>query len=233
MIKFLSSKGFKTFFALAFVMVVFAVNTNAQKINEILNRIETHRKSLNSLRSDISMGKFNPDLSEWDNSSGKIILVAKNNSIKDGLLRIDWKSPKEEILAVAKGKYYAYTPGLKVVYVGSASAKEAEKKGGSIFSFLSMSKAQLNANYTTNLAGEEKLKSGVDTFRLRITPKGESKYKNAEIWVDNNGMIHQVRVVPTSGDENIILLSNIEKNVDLSVSQFSVQWPKDTKVVNS
>jgi outer membrane lipoprotein-sorting protein len=229
--KFLRSNGQKLLSAFIFVIFAFAVQTQAQVVNEILNKVEAHRKALSTLRADITMGKYNPDLNEWTYSKGKVMLVAKTNTIKDALLKIDWKEPREEILSIVKGKYVAYTPGLKQAYTGEATANEAQKKGGNALSFLTMSKAELTANYTGKYLGEEKLDGGVPTWHLTFVPKAASKYKSADIWVDGNGMILQVKIVPASGDETNVRLANLEKNISLNTSQFVVNLPKDTKII--
>lgn len=216
-------------FAFIFTTVIFTVNADAQALNEILNRIDAHRKDLTSMRANISMGTYNPQIKDWSNSSGKVMYVPKSKKNKEDLIRLDWKEPREEILAVVKGKYYAYTPHLKTVHTGAADSKNAKNKGGSVFAFLSMSKAQMNANYKIALAGTEKLQSGIDTFRLRITPKAGAE--NAEIWVDINGLIHQVKTISANKDERTFLLSKIETNVTLNIKDFEVKWPSSIKPI--
>jgi len=230
---FLRSSGRKFLFAFLFIIFAFGVQAKAQLVNELLNRVEAHRKALTTLRADVVMGKYNPSLDEWTNSKGKVILVAKSNNIKEGLFRVDWSEPKQEILAVVKGKYYAYTPSLKQVYTGEASAKKAEEKGGSVFSFLSMSKAELQSSYEAKLVGSETLSGGVVTAHVQFIPKKASKYKSADIWIDKDGMIHQVKTIPNSGDESYVRLTNLEQNVSLSTSQFMISLPKDVKIINS
>ncbi len=215
-----------------FVMFVFAVQASAQ-LPEIFNRIEAHRKALTSLRADVLMGKYNPSLKEWEYSKGKVLFAAQNNNIKEALFRVDWREPREEIFSVIQGKYYAYTPSLKQLYTGDASAKKAEEKGGSVFSFLTMSKAELQANYTAKLVGAETLSGNVVTAHVLFTPKAASKYKSAEIWADKDGMIHQMKTTPNSGDESYVRLTSLEKNVRLVTSQFRVSFPKDVKVTKS
>src|ERR1044072_3559623 len=180
---FLRSQGRKVLFALMFVMFVFSVQASAQ-LTEIFNRIEAHRKAMTSLRADLQMGKYDAGLKEWEYHKGKVLFAAKTNIIKDGLFRVDWKEPREEIFTVIEGKYYAYTPGLKQVYTGEANNKTAHDKGGGVFSFLTMSKAELQANYTAKIVGQETLSGGVATYHLQFTPKTASNYKSAEIWVD-------------------------------------------------
>jgi outer membrane lipoprotein-sorting protein len=231
--KCLRSSGPKVLFAVMFITFAFAVQAKAQLVNEILNRVEAHRKALTTLRADVLMGKYNPSLEEWTNSKGKVILIAKSNNIKEGLFRVDWSEPKQEILAVVKGKYYAYTPSLKQAYVGEASAKKAEEKGGSVFSFLSMSKADLQTNYDAKLVGSETLSGGVVTAHVQFVPKKASKYKSADIWIDKDGMIHQVKTIPNSGDESYVRLTNLEQNVTINTAQFTINLPKDVKIINS
>ena len=229
---FLRSSGRKVLFALMFIMFAFTFQANAQLV-EIFNRIEAHRKALVSLKADVMMGKYNPSLKEWNYSKGKVMFVAKTNNIKQGLFRIDWSEPRPEIFAVIQGKYYAYTPSLKQVYTGEASAKKAEEKGGSVFSFLTMSKAELQANYTATLIGSETLSGGVVTAHVQFIPKGASKYKSADIWVDKDGMIHQMKTTPSSGDESYVRLSNLEKNPALKTPQFKISFPGDVKEIKA
>lgn len=232
MSNFLRSNGRKVLFALMFVMFVFSVQANAQ-IKEIFNRIEAHRNALKSLKADVQMGKYNPSLKEWEYSKGKVMYAAKSTGIKDGLFRVDWSEPRTEIFAVIQGKYYAYTPSLRQAYTGEANAKKAEEKGGSVFSFLSMSKAELQANYDAKLLGTETLSGNVVTAHLQFTPKTASKYKSAEIWVDKDGMIHQMKTIPNSGDESYVRLTNLDKNSIRDTAPFRVTFPKDVKVTKS
>jgi outer membrane lipoprotein-sorting protein len=227
--KFLSIQRYKFFFLAAFVIFLFVSQSNAQ-ISGILDRIEKHRQSLQTLRANIKMGKYDGTTREWSVNEGKVILIAKSNKIKNDYLRIDWSKPRPEMISVVNGKYVAYTPGLKQAYVGEASGKTVKGKGGSAFSVLQMSRAQLTASYAPQQLANENL-DGVDTFHLRFSPRAASEYKNIEIWVDINGMILQVKTTPPSGDETYVRLSNIEKNVTLKPSEFNVALPAGLKPI--
>ena len=83
--------------ALTLFFSAFAVTeTKAQNIlPEILKRMETHRNTLTSLRSNVTMVKFNTQLKESDKTEGtSIYLPAKG---RDALVRIDWTKPAQEI----------------------------------------------------------------------------------------------------------------------------------------
>ncbi len=230
--KLFKSGGRKISFALIFIALAFIGQARAQVVDQILNRIEVNRKALVSLRSDITRGSYDPSLKEWSYDRGKVILITPSKQIKEGLLRIDWKQPRNEILTVIKNRYYAYVPELNQVYTGAANSKKAQQKGGSIFSFLSMSKAQIKANYMpAEYAGEEKLEGGVPTWHLKFVPKTASENKSVDIWVDGNGMIIQVKTVPKSGDESFVRLTNFERNPKLHTSQFQIDPPPGVKEV--
>jgi outer membrane lipoprotein-sorting protein len=225
----LRSDKARIFPAFIFLVTVFTVQASAQ-INEILNRVEAHRKALQTLRANIKLGKHDGTTNEWDVYEGKVILIARSNKVKKDYLRIDWSKPRPEMISVVNGKFVAYTPGLNQAYIGDAGGKTVKGKGGSAFSVLQMSKAQLVASYEPLQLANENL-DGVDTFHLRFSPKAASEYKNIEIWVDINGMVLQVKTIPPSGDESYVRLSNIEKNITLKTSEFNITVPSNIKPI--
>lgn len=149
-------------------------------------------------------------------------------------MRIDWKTPKEELFLVTQGKYIAYAPRLKQAYKGSVSMSTIQAKSGGMFYFLNMSKAQLSANFSMQYLGDEKIIEGkIPAWHLRFIPKTASGYKNADIWADVNGMIRQIKIVPKSGDEIYLKLYNLKENIRLSTKQFKWRAPKGVKVISS
>jgi outer membrane lipoprotein-sorting protein len=219
---------------LVFIFSAHAVSTNAQgTIEQILKRVDEHRKALTTLKSSIMMAKYDPNLNVADISEGNLLYAAKDGKkIKSELIRIDWLKPRQEMLSVVSGEYVLYIPNLKQAYKGKADSKQAKSKGKGALDFLGMSKEQLKANYSAQYLGQEKLKDGTDTWHLKFTPKTAGANKMAEVWVDGNGMIIQAKVVPNSGDETTVRLSNLEKNVTINGNQFAVVPPKGTKIIN-
>ena len=228
---FLATNMQKSFFACLFVVAFFVAQSPAQALSEILNRIENQRKILQTLQASIEMGKLNPQTGDWEYNKGKVILVAKSKQIKDGLFRIDWTDPKPETLSIFNGKYYAYDPGIKTVYTGAATQKKAADKGGSIFSLVSMSKAQMNAAYSAKLAGLETLNGGTSAFHITLTPKMASDNKSIDIWADKDGVIHQAKTTAKNGDENSIKLTGQVRNKTLDISLFKVKLPAGTQEI--
>lgn len=229
----------KSFFRLsltAFVAILFfnafaVTETKAQAnvLNEILKRMETNRSTMKTLRSNVTMVKYNSQLKESDTTEGSSIYLPTKG--RDALVRIDWTKPTTETLAVVNGKYVLYRPRLKQAIVGNAKEAKGNGKANNALSFMNMSKEQLKANYSIKYLGQENVSNGTPTWRLELTPKTATNYKMAELWVDGDGMPIQAKVVETNNDTTTVLLSDFEKNANINASQFEVKLPKDTKII--
>ncbi|MBA2605377.1 MAG: outer membrane lipoprotein carrier protein LolA [Acidobacteriota bacterium] len=228
----------KSFFRFSFATIILTLfsgvftvtETRASNpLPEILNRMEVNRNAMKTLRSKVTMVKYNAQLKESDTNQGTSIFMPTKG--RDALVRIDWTKPVEETLAVVNGKYVFYRPRLKQAIVGNAKDAKGNGKANGALSFMNMSKDQLKANYTIKYLGQEKVSGDVPTWRLELTPKKATSFKMAELWVDGNGMPIQAKVVESNNDTTTVLLSDFEKNAKINLSQFEVKLPKDTKIV--
>ena len=197
---------------LALFSGVFAASeVKAQQINEFLKRMEAYRVRVTSLESGLTMVKYDPVIKKSDVTQGALKYAAerdKKGTDVGAAIRIDWVKP-EETLSVVKGKYVLYRPRLNVYYTGKADSKNAKDKGGDALKFMNMSKKELQANYSVQYLGEEKLDGGTAVFHLQLTPKTASNYQNADVWIDSDGRIHQFKVTTKSGDYTAFRLTNI------------------------
>ena len=96
---------------------------------------------------------------------------------------------------------------------------------------MSMSKAQLKTNYVIDYIGQEQITGAIQTWHLKLTPKAAASYKIAEIWVDSNGMPLQAKITERNDDLTTVLLSDLQKNININVKEFSIDFPSGTKVV--
>ncbi|MGI8467712.1 MAG: LolA family protein [Pyrinomonadaceae bacterium] len=211
-----------TALALVLFFNAFAVtDAKAQGIlGDILKRMEAHRQSLTSLEANITMDKFNSQLGEHDVTTGTIMYLPAKG--RDALVRIDWMKPVQETLSVVDKKYVLYRPRLNQAIVGKVDDKNKNAKATSALSFMSMSKEQLKANYDLSYLGIETVSSGVETWHIKLVPKTSASYKYAEIWVDKDGMPIQGKVIEPNDDSTTVLLSNLQKNINLDASKFRV-----------
>ena len=195
---------------------------------EVLMKMEANRKTLTSMRSNVRMEQYNPQVDDTDIKEGKMLYLP-NKNIQKPNLRIDWNKP-QEMLSVVDGRFKMYLPGKPVVYVGKADSKT--NKVGGAFDFVNMSTAQLRQNFKSEWLGTEQTKNGVSAYKLKLTPKNTSvSYSYAEIWVDEKGMPVQAKVVEKNGDYTIVTLSGIERNVKMDKKDFQINIPKGVEEV--
>ena len=222
--------------SLAMTMVVFAASAaeaNGQGVlREILNRMDTMNKSLVSLKADVRMDKMNAQLGESDTTTGTASYLPKTP--KRGMYaRIDWVKPVQEQIVIIGDNYKLYRPRLNQVIVGRVDkAQKDNKVPGNALAFMSMSKAQLQQNYTVNYIGQETA-GGSQTWHLELIPKVKTSYKSAELWVDSNGMPIQSKIIEQNNDSTTILLSNLQKNITINANDFNLVLPKGVKQIQA
>lgn len=196
---------------------------------DVLKRMEKHSKSLKSFRADIIMEKFNSQLEETDVSKGKLIYVPRNGN--NFFLRVDFTSPLQESLEVVNSEFLIYMPKLKQAFTGKIDESKVAGNVSDALAFMNVSRKYLKANYNLKYIGEEKISSGILTHHLEFTPKAVKDYKKVEFWIDKDGMPNLIKVTIKVDDMITIRLTNIEKNVTIDSKDFTIQLPKNTKIV--
>jgi outer membrane lipoprotein-sorting protein len=222
-------------FAAAALGVIFGAagvsNASGQVLNQILDRMNEHNKSLTSLRANVKMVKVNADLGGvTDETIGKVLYLPQKKG--DPYVRIDWVRPQES-LAVVKGQYVIYRPRLKQYVTGTTKSVKGSASSNNALAFMNMSRAELNRNFDRRYLGPSTIEGGTETWRIELTPKTASSYTRAEVWVDANGMPVQIMIVEKNNDTTTVLLSGIEKNLSLDASLFNIKIPKDARKVKA
>jgi outer membrane lipoprotein-sorting protein len=202
-------------------------------VSSLLNNMERNRRSLTSLRANLSMEKYNAQIRDTDRYSGKV--VYKPAAGRSAYVRVDWQKPLGEILAVADGQYTLYKSRLNTAYIGSAKPKSGPSgKMNSALEFLNMSRQQLVARFEPlQDIYEETLWGGVRTTHIKLVPKAGASYKYAEVWVDGNGMPIQTKVVEKNDDATTVRLTEVERNAGVSLDEFRLQLGSDVKKIKS
>ena len=200
-------------------------------VSSILNKMERNRRDLRSLRSAITMQKYNAQLKDYDMYYGDVQYVAGKGGNSN--VRVDWKRPAVELLAVKDGLYTLYRPRLNTAYKGSAKSASKNNKVNSVLGFsLSVSGAQLKNQFDVELAGEGTLyDGGPHVWMLKLTPRGSAGYQFAEVWVDDGGMPVQTRVTEKNGDSTLVRLTNVQRNANVPSNVFDIELPAGVKIV--
>lgn len=204
---------------------------NAGLISSILSRMERNRKDLRSLRSSISMVKYDSRIRVEDKYQGTVLYMPASG--RNAFVRIDWQSPQRETLAVVDGQYTLFRPRLNMAYVGKSSSVGRTKASG-MMEFLNMSGSQVKARFDPiQDFYEETLWGGEKTSHFKLVPKGNASYKYAEIWVDGNGMPIQTKVVEKNDDSTTVRLTNVQRNANISTDEFKLKLDGKVKIVKS
>ena len=216
------------------VVIVYPATANGQGaglVSSVLNRMEKNRQSLKTLKAGISVVKYNSQLGVEDKFNGVVIYMPGQG--RQASVRIDWSSPRREVLAVSNNKYTIFRPALNVAYTGD-SRKMKDNKAGGLMEMMNMSRGQLEARFhPVKDVREETLWGGVSTIHLTLVPKGNAGYKYAEVWIDTAGMPVQTKIVEKNDDSTTMRLTGLEKNQKISSSDFEVKLDSNVKIVKS
>jgi outer membrane lipoprotein-sorting protein len=215
-------------------LFVFPARTNGQGaglVSSVLNRLEKNRQTLKTLRAGISVVKYNSQLGVEDKYSGIVIYMPTAG--RQAAVRIDWSSPRREVLAVNNNKYTIFRPALNVAYTGD-SRRMKDNKANGLMEMMNMSRQQLEARFQpVKDVREETLWGGVSTIHLTLVPKGSAGYKWAEVWIDSAGMPVQTKIVEKNDDSTTVRLTGMEKNQKINPSEFDVKLDSNVKIVKS
>ncbi len=201
-------------------------------ISSILNKMDRNRKSLASMRANIYMEKFNAQLRDTDKYSGDVAYVAGKG--RDANVRVDWAKPAQEILAVSNGQYKLYRPRLRQMFQGSTrNVKGNSGKANSVLSLaFNMSGTQAKSQFNVELVGEGELyKGSPHVWWLKLVPRGSAGYQYAEVWVTDDGMPIQARIVEKNNDATTVRLTGIQRNPNIPMNTFDFEPPAGTNVV--
>jgi outer membrane lipoprotein-sorting protein len=230
----LISSGLVAVFILSALLIVSPATTNGQGaglVSSVLNRLEKNRENLKSLRASISVVKYNSQIGVEDKYTGAVIYLPGQG--RQASIRIDWSSPRREVLTVNNNKYTIFRPALNVAYTGD-SRKMRDNKAGGLMEMMNMSRGQLEARFhPVKDVREETLWGGVSTIHLTLVPKGNAGYKYAEIWIDGAGMPVQTKIVEKNDDSTTMRLTALERNQKISQSEFEVKLDSNVKIVKS
>src|SRR6185436_12338863 len=230
----LITSGLVAAFILSALVIVAPTTTNGQGaglVSSVLNRLEKNRQSLKSLRAGISVVKYNSQLGVEDKYNGVVIYLPGGG--RQASVRIDWTSPRREVIAVNNNKYTIFRPALRVAYTGDARKMGGkDSKASGLLDMMNMSRQQLEARFQpVKDVREETLWGGVSTIHLTLVPKGSAGYKWAEVWIDSAGMPVQTKIVEKNDDATTMRLLSPERNPKISSDEFIVKLDSNVKIV--
>ena len=199
--------------------------------SSILNRMDHAKRSLKTMRANISMVKYNAQLRDEDKYQGIVLYIPGAAGSSSAFLRLEWTQPQHEILAVENGNYSLYRPRLGTVLEGKTGSIK-KGKDGDVLALMNMSAAQLRTRFGDfEDMREETLWGGVWTQHFKVTPKAAASYKYIELWIDKEGLPVQTKMVERNDDSTTVRLMNVEKNQNIPMDQFKLKLDGNVKHV--
>ncbi len=187
-------------------------------VSSILNRMERNQRSLKSLRANITMEKYNAQLRDKDGYRGIVAYIP--GAGRSAFVRLEWTQPQHEILTVANNSYQLYRPRLNTVIEGS-SRTVRNKADNDLLKLLNMNAAQFRSEFGEfQDVQEDTLWGGVRTTHFKAVPKGPASYRHIEVWVDDNGMPVQLKMVEKNDDSTTVRLTDIARNASIPPGEF-------------
>lgn len=205
-------------------------------LNEILKRQEAHSKLLKSVQGEISITKSFESQSEVFYKRGTFYFLPSRSYA----LNIEIETPKKEIFSMYKDEYVFYQTNPSPIFLDDKTIAYSGKIGNSqkntfiLFSLLqNFSRKELRTNYNIAYEGVEKTVNGTDSWHLVLNPKTKGQIKKIDIWIDNNGMIIQSKILEDNGSSTLISLNNLKKNSGINVNKFAVRIPKGVTLLKN
>ena len=218
-----------TFVSFLLILWLNAVASGQNPARKVLTAMDTFNRDLVTVRGRVTRVDENTQLRVFDTRLGKLLYAhdKKGNANKISV-RVDFERP-EESLAIQNGRYYIYVKGTNQAYEGPVSSKRGAPNSIPL-TFIGMTRPELESKYTYTYLGRARLQNGEDTTHLKLMPKIKAQYSHVEIWVNDNGMPSQTKVVQTNGDSTTILISNYAINEKIDGRDFSIIFPKTARV---
>jgi len=200
-------------------------------VSSAISRMEKNKRSLKSMRANITMEKYNSQLRDKDSYSGIVMYIPGVSGNNSAFVRLEWQRPQHEILAVANGNYTLYRPRLNQAYQGKTGRIKSDRDSD-VLALMNMSAAQLRSRFGEfQDMREETLGGGVWTQHFKAIPSGPASYKYIEVWVDSDGMPVQTKMVEKNDDSTTMRLTNVQKNASIPMDQFKLNLDSSVKII--
>jgi outer membrane lipoprotein-sorting protein len=215
----------------AFLFAVSVVGAFGQNITyQILRRMDSNNKSIQVLRANLTMVKFNSALKVSDQSFGTFTYLPKKGPNHEMRVRTDWSKPDNEQISIVGRNYELYRPRINQLISGKVEKARKQQDVGYPFGFIQMTKEQFRAYYEIRFLGEEKITGDRPTWHLQLVPKPKSRNYPADLWVDSSGMLLQTKISERNGDTTTVRLSDI-MNQSLEDMIFKLKYPDSVKKI--
>ncbi len=199
-------------------------------VDAVLAAIEAADNEIESFTADMSQTEYIALFDDEETETGTVAFLEPN------YFRRDVTSPGVRTEAIADGEVTVYIPRAKQAQIVSLQGALEEGDESAIPIPGISSSAELKSAYDVSLQ-EVTEEDGVRLYSLRMIPhlgtEPAKRYKAITLQVAE-GEWHPARRIVLEdhvGDTNTIVLSNVDREADLSPDDFRLDLPADTDII--
>jgi outer membrane lipoprotein-sorting protein len=200
-----------------------------QLLTGILNKMEKAHQEMKSLKADLIQETTNSQIGITDTLFGAILYKPAEGKAK-GKLRIDYSKPNKDIVALVGENFTLYQPRINQALKTTIAKASKGSKVGPLYGLDSSLKSVVGT-YNIDYLRDEAI-NGQPATVIRLTPKTNGQFNSIDIWVLQNGLPSQWKVIDRNGDHAIYTLKNLQLNSNIPDSAFNINLPNGTKVID-
>jgi len=191
----------------------------------ILDRASATYQTITSLSAEFVQIITNPMIGTPDTTRGRLY------QMRPSRFAMRFTAPKGDRI-VADGRFlWLYTPSTTPGQVIRSRIPEYGTTGPNL---IGQFVEQPRERYTAQYMRPDSLPDASPVDVIRLVPKGhEQPYSEAKIWVGReDGLVHRVEIVESSGQERTVMLRNIKVNRGVPGRELTFSPPAGIRVVD-
>ena len=197
-------------------------------LETVLKNMDQASASFKGLTADIRKLAHTQVVNVDDVSEG--VIAVKRFKPRDTRIRIDFKKPSQQMVAIGGGKVEIYYPKLNEVQEGDLGKIRSLVDQLMLLGFGGNS-ADLQDAYTVTLGGPDTV-NGERTTRIVLIPKSKEilqSVKKCELWISDKGLTIQQKFDQGGGDFLLSTYSKINLSANIPESAVKLDVPKGAK----
>ncbi len=184
---------------------------------DLAQKVQARYDDLQALKADYVQILTSAATRDQEERTGRIYFK------KPLLIRWVAETPEPELLVVDGEKVWNYFPDEETVYEYEAEDMLTSR---SMLNFIS-GRAKLDEDFRIEHQGEEN-----DLSMLKLIPKNpEPDLVLAYLWVDEEGLLHGIKLVDFFGNENELRFKSLKIDPELSADKFIFEAPETADVI--
>jgi outer membrane lipoprotein-sorting protein len=215
-----------TFLAAAFS--TFGAPTADDNLAGVLKTMDQAAANFKGLTADIRKASYTKVINVEDVSEGTI--TVKRMKPHDTRIRIDFKKPTQQMVAIGGGKAEIYYPKLNEVQEGDIGKIKDIVNQLMLLGFGGSSTELMDA-YTVTLGGPDTV-NGEKATRIVLIPKSKEilqTVKKCELWINDKGLTVQQKFDQGGGDYLLSTYSHVVLKSNISDADVKLDVPKGAK----